>query len=640
MSNKKKSLNETHPQIAMEWDYKKNGALTPRDVTYGSHKKVSCYCKCGKSYEAIIKSRTLKGQGCPLCGILSRKLSIRDLEVLAKKKGGKLLSEVYINSKGELEWECKRGHRWFARPGDVKNKGSWCGDCSVNKKKTLKEMQKVAVKHGGECLSKEYKNMHSKLVWRCEDGHIWEAKPANIIHNNSWCPQCSPFLRENKCRFILEKLLGSSFPKNRKVLAPLELDGYSESLKLAFEYQGEQHYRVHYKFSRTEARLYEIQQTDNKKKQLCDKAGIRLIEIPFFKAETDKELLEFLISEIESVLEFVIEPVKIKTFSFEEHYINLSQLKELQQIAKRLGGKCLSNEYRINSSNLLWECAEGHQWSAPPKRIKNNSWCPYCANNVKLRIEDMKILAKNKGGKCLSETYFNSNEKLNWECAEGHQWYASANLIKNKNSWCPECSKNKKPTMDNIQAVAKIHGGLCLSKEYNDRETRLLWECGNGHQWTDKFWRIKSGFWCPQCLSIQQKNEKLKHMQEIAYEKGGECLAKNYENNKTPLEWVCKLGHRWFAAPQDITNKGSWCPKCSKRRKLTLEEMNEIAQKRGGECLSLEYKGGRHKLLWKCNKGHLWRATSYSVKNKGSWCPFCSHNQRKSIDERRNMFIN
>ena len=24
MSNEKKSLNETHPQIAMEWDYKKN----------------------------------------------------------------------------------------------------------------------------------------------------------------------------------------------------------------------------------------------------------------------------------------------------------------------------------------------------------------------------------------------------------------------------------------------------------------------------------------------------------------------------------------------------------------------------------------------------------------------------------------
>lgn len=46
------------PLVASEWDYSKNGSLTPYNVTRGSNKKVHWVCKKGHPFEATINSRT------------------------------------------------------------------------------------------------------------------------------------------------------------------------------------------------------------------------------------------------------------------------------------------------------------------------------------------------------------------------------------------------------------------------------------------------------------------------------------------------------------------------------------------------------------------------------------------------------
>jgi len=50
------------------------------------------------------------------------------MQQFAKRKGGKCLSEEYINAKTKLEWECRKGHRWFATPDNV-TRGTWCPIC-------------------------------------------------------------------------------------------------------------------------------------------------------------------------------------------------------------------------------------------------------------------------------------------------------------------------------------------------------------------------------------------------------------------------------------------------------------------------------------------------------------------------------
>ncbi len=43
------------------------------------------------------------------------------------------------------------------------------------------------------------------------------------------------------------------------------------------------------------------------------------------------------------------------------------------------GGKCLSKEYSSPREKLLWQCSEGHTFSAAPYTVlKGGHWCPFC----------------------------------------------------------------------------------------------------------------------------------------------------------------------------------------------------------------------------------------------------------------------
>ncbi len=54
------------PHVAAEWDYDKNGGLTPKDVTYGSGKVVWWKCKNGHNYKMSVDARRA-GNGCSVC---------------------------------------------------------------------------------------------------------------------------------------------------------------------------------------------------------------------------------------------------------------------------------------------------------------------------------------------------------------------------------------------------------------------------------------------------------------------------------------------------------------------------------------------------------------------------------------------
>jgi hypothetical protein len=58
-------------------------------------------------------------------------------------------------------------------------------------------------------------------------------------------------------------------------------------------------------------------------------------------------------------------------------------IEEMRSIAEERGGKCLSDVYVSANKKLLWECAEGHKWEAVPNSIKIGTWCPHCARMIK-----------------------------------------------------------------------------------------------------------------------------------------------------------------------------------------------------------------------------------------------------------------
>jgi hypothetical protein len=116
-------------------------------------------------------------------------LTISDMTKLARERGGQCLSDSYINSKTHLDWRCAGGHEWRSRPDNIKN-GRWCPECSQKKPKTIDDMQRLAAKFGGVCISEKANGMHRPLRWRCHASHEFKMLPNNIREDH-WCKACA-----------------------------------------------------------------------------------------------------------------------------------------------------------------------------------------------------------------------------------------------------------------------------------------------------------------------------------------------------------------------------------------------------------------------------------------------------------------
>ncbi len=91
---------------------------------------------------------------------------------------------------------------------------------------------------------------------------------------------------ESMCRTILESILKRSFPKskpdwlvNPQTGRKLELDGYNEELKLAFEFDGTQHYQKSTGYMGT--KYDQIQYRDKIKNQLCYNNDVFIIRVKY-----------------------------------------------------------------------------------------------------------------------------------------------------------------------------------------------------------------------------------------------------------------------------------------------------------------------------------------------------------------------
>ena len=266
--------------------------------------KMKWRCNLGHEWEAIFESVKHNKHWCPSCGKKkigdSTRLDLKHCQDFAKSRGGACLSTEYKNTGTKMKWCCNLGHEWMSHLNNIKTK-NWCPICAGNQKLSLSECKTIAEARGGECLSTEYKNSGTKMKWRCNLGHEWEAVFSEIKNGKTWCPQCSSSRTEKLCRNIFEKLLLKPFPTKRpQWLEKLELDGYNEELNIAFEYNGIQHYKYNTRFHNNNPEEFELQkQRDIKKYALCRTRGIKLIIIPYqYDYQNPTELENFIVAEL------------------------------------------------------------------------------------------------------------------------------------------------------------------------------------------------------------------------------------------------------------------------------------------------------------------------------------------------------
>lgn len=229
------------------------------------------------------------------------------------------VSELKDNSNIKVQVKCKHKVRWIkwsrreqsckrcaAEKGvyNTSKKGRkivWGSKISSTKKgkKLTDEHKKALIEaHLGKKLSKEHVEAQNrgKIKRFCEKNNIkiedFVDFPTNI--DKKMRSKGVRFISEHKVREKFESMFNASFPscrpdflKNPETGFNLELDGYCEELKIAFEYDGKQHYReIEYWGGREE--LEKIQRRDNLKQKLCEDAGVKLIRIPHFVVDVKR----------------------------------------------------------------------------------------------------------------------------------------------------------------------------------------------------------------------------------------------------------------------------------------------------------------------------------------------------------------
>jgi hypothetical protein len=413
----------------------KNGRCLS-DEYINNSSKLQWQCSSGHRWSAT-PATVREGGWCPECAGVKKK-TIEEMRTLAEKRGGKCLSEAYVNAYTPLMWECDKRHTWLAKPNSIQQ-GQWCPICAGKQKKTLEEMQAIAAGHGGKCLSVNYVSKRQKLKWQCAKGHIWTSSSTafgtwcpycagrtgefseygkiaeskgglllsptylgamrnhewqcaeghrwlaspNAIKKGSWCQECSKGLSERIVRTHFEQLFTNKFPTCKpKWLTNsrggrMEFDGFCEALHLAFEYHGAQHFKHNPFFHRSADALDQRISDDSRKRELCQLRGIKLIEIPY--TIDAGRLKEFILTEAKKLQV----PIPSQAQSIK---VNLSaavspaKLKKMQELAELHGGRCLSTSYVNAFTKLEWLCNRGHRWWAKPNSIQQGGWCPLCAN--------------------------------------------------------------------------------------------------------------------------------------------------------------------------------------------------------------------------------------------------------------------
>ena len=286
-------------QLKSEWtgEYEDNKHYNIDQVSFGSNKKFNWKCSKGHEWHATVYSRTSQKHGCPYC---------------SRENRSERVSKAKLSEENSLKSWCLSKGSWGKQL-----LSEWTGECEDGKHYAIDEVTRASNK---------------KLKWRCSKGHEWYAKVSNRTSHKSGCPYCNNIGTSYPEQFVyhsLKQIYPSAENRCKVLKSPqnpqgVEFDIGIPEIPLCIEYSP-----TYWHEGREERDQY--------KKDICQKANVRLIqivedsydELPFkmepnyicFKMDENKkdEILEVIVDHIlkslgHSISEVDLEEVKQKAY--------------------------------------------------------------------------------------------------------------------------------------------------------------------------------------------------------------------------------------------------------------------------------------------------------------------------------------
>ncbi len=610
-------LQTLNPLLSSEWNYEKNGELSPVEVTVNSNKKVWWKCSKGHEWQATIYSRQ-KGSGCPYC---SGRFAIKgknDLQTLNptlvsewnyEKNVNFGPSDLMANSSKRVWWKCSLGHEWQATISH-RNRGRGCPYCAgqkiqigFNDLRTLRPdlaNEWDYSKNGELTPEKVTSNNGKKVWWKCSKGHEWQAK---IYHRNngSSCPICyserNTSLPEYMIMYYLKKSgieAIHSYKENG-----YEVDIYIPQNKIGIEYDG---YFWH----------KDKRDADLEKNVQCNSDGIKLYRIREGLQSLNDTSVDYVIqkdnrTELSQAIEkLVSDIVGISVdVNLDKDAIEIENLRDYIEKDKSIfftnpelskewnyerNGNLKPEFFTSNSGKKVWwKCKYGHEWQAVIQSRSKGIGCPYCAGRVAIKgINDLQTVNpvlssqwdydKNIG-LTPSDVLPNSEKNVWWICSQGHEFKAMVGN-RSKGHGCPYCSGKRvligfndlqtmNPSLSSEWNYEKNEG--LTPQDVTPNSNKLVWwKCSKGHEYQAKIGDRNKGNGCPYCAGkkvlrgfndLKSNNPSLSS--EWNYERNGELTPENVTSNSSRrVWWKCSKGHEWQGIIYNRNRGWSKCPWC------------------------------------------------------------------------------
>ena len=611
-----------YPEIAVEWNYNRNGDTDIKTIFAHSGKKYWWFGKCGHEWEMSVDNRTYLHQGCPFCSGHRILPGFNDLLTLKPDlskewhpvlNGTLLPQNVGIGSERQVWWKGLCGHEWKATVYS-RVSGSGCPYCSG--RRLLVGFNDLATKY--PALAEEWhptKNgnlgptdimsaVATKVWWRGKCGHEWQAKINNRTSDGNGCPFCNGrrVLTGYNDLLTLDPELASEWhpSKNGKLKPDMVMPAVNTMVwwkgKCGHEWRATILNRHNgrgcpicskiYKTSFPEQAIYYYVKRIFPDAINRDVSLGKELDVYIPSLHTG---IEYDGSRFHSDLQKDIE----KNHWCYDHGVRLMRIREENCPILDDEDVVVRNGYDDGSlNNAIVDVLH---------LLSTN----FCALDIDVRRDNIKILNlfavankeksllsvnpdlatewhPSKNGYLMPDMFAaNSNQQVWWLCKKNHEWKASV-ADRQRGRGCPFCS------------------GKRLLKGYNDLET---------------------------------VNPVL--ASEWNYEKNGDMKPCDISSrNGQKVWWLGKCGHEWQATVYN-RSQGRGCPYCAGKR--VLEGFNdfktffpEIAEewhpyKNNGLLPSMVTKNSGKKVWWQCSVcGHEWEAIVASRAN-GTGCPVCVH---------------
>lgn len=403
--------------LLKEWNYDRNGRLTPSDFKEHSARKIWWKCKKGHEWCSSISDRS-RGDGCPYCSGKRVLVGFNDL--------------AHINPYIAKEWN-------YEKNGN-------------------KIPQKYTCKSG------------IKVWWKCEKGHEWKTSISNRSRGDG-CPKCNSGMRtsfpEQAIYFYVKKIYPDAVNRCTDVLPNgMEIDIFIPSINVGIEYDGsvwhesdkalEKEVKKYIECKRNDIFLIRVKEKGgNARENSCD---VMLRIDDSFNNEAYSSLFMQLSKYIKIPNEIDVKndrvhiqenyKTEIKNNSFGSKYADL-----VVEWDSEKNGMLTPYMFSSNSGERIWwKCCKNHSWQTTISTRAKGSGCPYCSGRYAIKGEnDLQTLRPeiasewnyNKNGNLLPcEFKSQSNKKVWWKCKEGHEWEAIIANRTRRGDGCPVCGKN------------------------------------------------------------------------------------------------------------------------------------------------------------------------------------------------------